>query len=59
MYKNLRWKAITIVAVAVLAAVSFYPPKDKIKLGLDLQGGVHLVLMLKLTKIAILLSGSC
>jgi preprotein translocase subunit SecD len=24
--------------------VSFYPPKDKIKLGLDLQGGVHLVL---------------
>jgi len=44
MYKNLRWKVIAIVAVAVLAAVAFYPPKDKIKLGLDLQGGVHLVL---------------
>jgi len=44
MYKNLRWKVITIVAVAVLAVVSFYPPKSKVKLGLDLQGGVHLVL---------------
>ncbi len=44
MYKNLRWKVITVVAVAVLAVVSFYPPKDKIQLGLDLQGGVHLVL---------------
>ncbi len=44
MYKNLRWKVIAVVAVAILAAVSFYPPKDKIKLGLDLQGGVHLVL---------------
>lgn len=44
MYKNLRWKVITVVAVAVLAVVSFYPPKDKVKLGLDLQGGVHLVL---------------
>jgi len=44
MYKNLRWKVIAVVAVAVLAVVSFYPPKDKIKLGLDLQGGVYLVL---------------
>ena len=44
MYKNLRWKVITCVAAAVLAVFSFYPPKDKIKLGLDLQGGVHLVL---------------
>jgi preprotein translocase subunit SecD len=44
MYKNLRWKVITVLAVVVLAVVAFYPPKSKIKLGLDLQGGVHLVL---------------
>jgi len=44
MYKNLRWKVIAVVAVAVLAVVSFYPPKDKVLLGLDLQGGVQLVL---------------
>ena len=44
MYKNLRWKVITVLAVVVLAVVAFYPPQSKIKLGLDLQGGVHLVL---------------
>jgi preprotein translocase subunit SecD len=56
---NLRWKLLTIVAVTIIfAAVGVYPivaerlgihsPKllmDKsIKLGLDLKGGVHLVL---------------
>ncbi len=44
MYKNLRWKVITVIAVAALAIVSFYPPRTKIQLGLDLKGGVHLVL---------------
>jgi preprotein translocase subunit SecD len=44
MYKNLRWKVITIVAVVVLAVVAFYPPRTKVKLGLDLQGGVQLIL---------------
>src|SRR5215208_6888847 len=44
MYKNLRWKVITVIAVAALAIVAFYPPGKKIQLGLDLKGGVHLVL---------------
>src|SRR5688572_11212366 len=44
MYKNLRWKVLTIVAVAALAIVAFYPPASKAKLGLDLKGGVHLEL---------------
>ncbi|MEO6223201.1 MAG: protein translocase subunit SecD [Vicinamibacterales bacterium] len=44
MYKNLRWKVITVVAVAALAIVAFYPPGKKVQLGLDLKGGVHLVL---------------
>jgi preprotein translocase subunit SecD len=50
MTKNLRWKVLTILAVAAIATWSFYPPFDapgrpgKVKLGLDLKGGVHLVL---------------
>jgi preprotein translocase subunit SecD len=50
MTKNLRWKLLIIVAVLVLAVVSFWPPFDtadragKVRLGLDLKGGVQLVL---------------
>jgi preprotein translocase subunit SecD len=44
MTKNLRWKALTILAVLVLAVVAFWPPAEKVRLGLDLKGGVHLVL---------------
>jgi len=43
MYKNLRWKLLTIAAVAGLAIWSFTPPWTRVKLGLDLKGGVHLV----------------
>ena len=58
-YKNLRWKTVTILAVVVLfAAVGVYPilaqryslpapgwlMAKQLKLGLDLKGGVHLVL---------------
>jgi preprotein translocase subunit SecD len=44
MSKNLRWKVITIFAVIALSVWSFYPPGQKVRLGLDLKGGVHLVL---------------
>ena len=59
MIKNLRWKIITIIAVfVVFFAVGVYPVlagryklpapawllAKQLKLGLDLQGGVHLVL---------------
>ena len=44
MNKNVRWKVITILAVIGLAVWSFYPPGEKVNLGLDLRGGVHLVL---------------
>jgi preprotein translocase subunit SecD len=58
-YKNLRWKGITIVVVILLfAAVGVYPmlarrvglpipgwlAAKQLQLGLDLKGGVHLVL---------------
>jgi len=42
--KNLRWRVLTIVAVIALAVWSFYPPAEKVNLGLDLKGGVHLVM---------------
>jgi preprotein translocase subunit SecD len=44
MYANLRWKILAVLAVTVLAVWSFYPPSQKIKLGLDLRGGVQMVL---------------
>ncbi len=44
MAKNLRWKLVVIVGVVALAIFAFYPPDQKIRLGLDLKGGVHLVL---------------
>ena len=44
MTSNLRWKLIAIVAVIALAVAAFYPPTEKVRLGLDLKGGVHLVL---------------
>jgi preprotein translocase subunit SecD len=44
MTKNLQWKLLIILAVIALAVFSFYPPREKVRLGLDLKGGVHLVL---------------
>jgi preprotein translocase subunit SecD len=44
MPRNL-WARIGLVAAAVIASLwSLYPPKKSINLGLDLQGGIHLVL---------------
>src|SRR6478672_8995386 len=59
MNKNIRWKVVTIVAVLVIfTGVGVYPilasmyhwpmpgwlQQKQLKLGLDLKGGVHLVL---------------
>jgi preprotein translocase subunit SecD len=41
---NLRWRLLIIAVLTALAVWLFYPPRDKVKLGLDLKGGVHLVL---------------
>jgi preprotein translocase subunit SecD len=47
MAKNLRWKILIILGVIGLAVWAFYPPDQKIRLGLDLKGGVHLVMRVK------------
>ncbi len=44
MDKKLLWRILLIVAVLVLSLVALYPPQKKIHLGLDLRGGIHLVL---------------
>ena len=44
MNKNTQWKLLAIVAVAALSAWAIYPPGERIRLGLDLEGGVHMVL---------------
>ena len=44
MNKNTQWKLLAIVFVAGLSLVAIYPPQAKIRLGLDLEGGVHMVL---------------
>ncbi len=44
---NLLSRGILIGALLALSIWFFSPPKDKIKLGLDLQGGMHLVLQVQ------------
>ncbi|HEV7507859.1 MAG TPA: protein translocase subunit SecD [Thermoanaerobaculia bacterium] len=44
MKRPLLWRGLLILAVALVAAALAYPPKQKINLGLDLRGGMHLLL---------------
>ena len=47
MSKNLQWKLLSIVVVVALSAYAIYPVEEKIRLGLDLEGGVHMVLQVQ------------
>lgn len=47
MNQSLVFRGIFITAVVALAVYSATPPSEKINLGLDLQGGMHLVLQVK------------
>jgi len=47
MSKPITWKLALIAGTVGLAVWLFYPPKDTINLGLDLQGGSHLVLQVE------------
>lgn len=44
MKKNLQWRLLAIAVVLGLSIWGFTPPSKKVRLGLDLRGGVHLVL---------------
>ena len=64
MQKNLKWKTILVVIIAAAAIWFSYPPLDiydnegnvskegRINLGLDLQGGMHLVLEVDTSKLS-------
>jgi preprotein translocase subunit SecD len=54
MPKNLRWKFLFIAAIMVVSLILFLNPKEsgagllsRINLGLDLKGGIHLVLQVR------------
>jgi preprotein translocase subunit SecD len=47
MKGKLLWRGLLILAVLVTAALVAYPPDEKINLGLDLQGGMQLVLQVQ------------
>ncbi|MDD8027497.1 MAG: protein translocase subunit SecD, partial [Acidobacteriota bacterium] len=47
MKKGLRWKLLAVVAVIGLCVFLFTPISKKIKLGLDLKGGIHLLLQVQ------------
>jgi len=44
MHRYSKWLMLFILGLVGLAIWAVYPPGDKIKLGLDLKGGIHLVL---------------
>lgn len=50
MIKNLRWKYLLIFIVIGGSIWLSYPLREKIHLGLDLQGGMHLVLEVQVEK---------
>jgi len=45
--KKIIWRIVLIVAIAALCLWSLYPPGEKIHFGLDLSGGIHLVLQVQ------------
>ena len=44
MNRSLIWRGLAVLVVVVGCILLAYPPEEKINLGLDLRGGVHLVL---------------
>ena len=51
MTKNLQWRILLALGVVVFALAGMLPLKEKINLGLDLQGGMHLVLKVDTDKV--------
>ncbi len=47
MMKRDKWRLILVLAIVVIAAIITFPIQGKVHLGLDLRGGVHIVLQAK------------
>ena len=50
MNRNLLWRGLLIFAVVAIALFAGLPLNEKLNLGLDLQGGIHLVLQVEDTE---------
>ncbi len=50
MLKKDRWRLILVAVVVVAALLSVFPVKGRIRLGLDLKGGAHILLQAKGTE---------
>jgi len=48
MPKKIVWRIVLIATIVGLSLFLIYPPQEKIKLGLDLKGGSHLVLQVNI-----------
>ncbi|MBI4397838.1 MAG: protein translocase subunit SecD [Candidatus Omnitrophica bacterium] len=51
MNKYFKWKVLLIVALVAFSLWKIYPPEKQITLGLDLQGGMHIVMKVDLAKV--------
>ena len=51
MTKNLQWRGAVALGVIIISLFGMLPLKEKINLGLDLQGGMHLVLKVDTSKV--------
>lgn len=51
MDKYYKWKVLLILGVLAFSLWRVYPPQEKIHLGLDLQGGMQILLRVELDKI--------
>ncbi|HTL47378.1 MAG TPA: protein translocase subunit SecD [Verrucomicrobiae bacterium] len=51
MGKYYKWKVLLIIVVSAVSIWLAYPPSQKINLGLDLQGGMQLLLQVELDKV--------
>ena len=47
MNLDLRWRLILSFGLLVVCLYAVYPPSEKIHLGLDLKGGIHMVMRVK------------
>jgi preprotein translocase subunit SecD len=47
MSRSLLWRGVVIAAVVLLSILAAHPLQEKLKLGLDLRGGIHLVLQVE------------
>lgn len=51
MDKNYKWKVLFVISLLAFAIWKCYPLDQKIKLGLDLKGGMQLVLQVDMAKV--------